>query len=242
MPSTLTDAHARLLARLAAATAAAGRPEGEVRLLAVTKGVSDTQALGLFELGQRDFGESRADGLERRAQAFRAALGERAAQVRWHFIGPLQSNKARRVLRHCDVLHSLDRAELVDVLERLAAERGRPLDVFLQVKLRAEETKGGLQANEVPAVLERVARAAFLRPLGLMALAPWIEDEDARRREARAVFEELARLSQTLAQTHFAGGRCRLSMGMSGDLEEAVAAGSDWVRVGSALFVPDDTP
>ncbi len=227
----LKNNRARVLERIATAARAAGRDPAEVELVAVTKAVAPALALALHELGQHDLAENRAAGLDAKHAAFLAA-GRRA---RWHFVGHLQRNKARRVVRLADVIHSLDSLALYEALVRLAEEERRAPELFLQVKLAEEDTKGGLAPDELPALVER-ARSGPLPLLGLMTLAPLEGEPAAARRAARTVFERLAALARTLPAAAFAHGRVQLSMGMSGDLEQAVGAGAHLVRVGSALF------
>lgn len=242
MRSTAWHQLARVRARIDNAARAVGRDPADVRLLAVTKSQDAVAVLALFEAGQRDFGESRPQELEHKRAALFSALGDRAHEARWHLVGHLQTNKARRTLLEIDTLHSFDRAALLEPLfEAGRARRDRPLSVFVQVKLADETNKGGFAPGEVPAVLARLHDAPGLRVVGLMTLAPWIDDEPERRRAAAQVFLSLWELAQRLDACAFHTGGpqpnpVQLSMGMSGDLEEAIAAGSTWVRVGSALF------
>jgi hypothetical protein len=235
--SRLAENRARVLARIAAAARAAGREPSEVELVAVTKSVPAPLALALFDLGVADLAENRARALEEKHAAFLA--GGRIA--RWHFVGHLQRNKARRVVRCAHAIHSVDSSALYDDLVRLAKEERRAPGIFLQVKLADEAAKGGLAPAELPALVER-ARGGALPLLGLMTLAPLVAEPEAARRAARATFEAASALARTLPAQAFVGGRVRLSMGMSQDFEEAVRAGAHLVRVGSALFdglVPD---
>jgi len=243
--STAWHQLARVRARIDDAARAAGRDPADVRLLAVTKSEDAAAVLGLFEAGQRDFGESRPQELEQKRAALVESVGDAAREARWHLVGHLQTNKARRTLAHLDVLHSLDREALIEPLIEAGAARAPspfavPLEVFVQVKLADEANKGGFAADEVAGVLERLADRPGLRVVGLMTLAPWIEPEAERRRAAARVFLQLAQLGRNLGpgafQPNTAQLTVQLSMGMSGDLEEAIAAGSTWVRVGSALF------
>lgn len=249
MRSTAWHQLARVRARIDDAARAAGRDPADVRLLAVTKSEDAAAVLDLFEAGQRDFGESRPQELEQKRAALRESVGDAARAARWHLVGHLQTNKARRTLAHLDVLHSLDRAALIEpLIEAGAARAEAPLEVFVQVKLADEANKGGFAADEVAGVLERLADRPGLRVVGLMTLAPWIEPEAERRRAAARVFLRLAQLGRDLGPGAFhrvsssntaqftPQFTVQLSMGMSGDLEEAIAAGSTWVRVGSALF------
>jgi PLP dependent protein len=222
---------ARVQERIALAARAAGRDPGEVQLLAITKAVPAALAAELFELGCLDLGENRASALEEK----RAAFLEAGRIARWHFVGHLQRNKARRVLRHAHAIHSVDSVELWKTLARQAQEERHFPGIYLQVKLAAEAAKGGLAPEELPALVER-ARSGPLPLLGLMTLAPLEDDSLAAQRRAREVFERAGALARTLPATAFVDGRVRLSMGMSQDLEEAVRAGAHVVRVGSALF------
>jgi hypothetical protein len=219
-----------VLARLFRAAQDAGRPSDELRLIAVTKTVEPEIALALAELGQRDLGENRAPELLRKAAFFEA----HGVRVRWHFIGHLQRNKARRVAACAHAIHAVDSRALLETLLRLGREEGLSPELYLQVKLAPEETKFGLDPGEVAELVE-LAGAARGRLAGLMTMAP-LAEPGAARAAAAAVFGRLAGLARELPQAAFLGGRPRLSMGMSGDLEEAVLAGADDVRIGSALF------
>ena len=226
-------------ARVDAAAHAAGRAE-RPRILAVTKSVSADVARALVEVGQRDLGENRLQVLEPKLAAFAAAppaTDPDAPPPRWHFVGHLQRNKAARVLRQADVLHAVDSPRLVEALARAAATLERPVEVFAQVKLWPEENKGGLAPDEVGDALARLAAAPNLSPVGLMTMAPLLDDPAAREDAASTVFERARALADRLAAAGapFAG-RPLLSMGMSDDLEAAVRAGSDWLRIGRALF------
>lgn len=225
LTATLESNLAGVRARIQSAALRSGRGSA-VELVAVTKSVSPARAAALAALGQRDLGENRADELERKASWF----AQRGVEVRWHFLGHVQRNKARRVARLAHVVHSLDSLELARILERAAEEQGRRLSVFVQLKLWPEEAKTGLDPRELPALLEFLARSRPLEFAGLMALGPLLEDPRARLAAARTVFRELARRAREL------GPSCRTSMGMSEDFEIAIEEGADLVRVGSALF------
>lgn len=231
LQARLTENRTRVLAHIARAAQTAGRDPAEIELVAVTKGVPPAVAMALFDLGCADLGENRADELSAKHAAFLAS----GRVARWHFIGHLQRNKARRVLRIAHAIHSVDSPELLATLARLAHEEQRRPGIFLQVKLADEATKGGLAPADLPGLVAR-AQAGPLPLLGLMTMAPLVEDPLAAQRAARTVFERLGALARTLPGAAFVGGRPRLSMGMSADFEEAVRAGAHVVRVGSALF------
>lgn len=237
MSSILRDNLAAVRERLAQAAARAGRDPGTVTLVAVTKGASPAAAAELAALGALDLGESRAAALEEKATALAAA----GLAPRWHFLGHVQRNKARRVVELAHTIHSLDSLALLETLARLADERGRDVQVFVEIKLSAEPSKSGLAPAELPALLAAARAFPRVQLLGLMTMPPLAQDEKAQDHAARAAFQELATLAKDLARRAetaraFAGGRVRLSMGMSSDFEIAIEEGSDVVRVGSALF------
>lgn len=236
--------------RLERAAAKVGRRPDEIRILAVTKSVEPSVAAGMARLGLRDLGENRAPELERKARALTAhvegggpheapeASPDAVPEIRWHFIGHLQRNKARRVARIATVIHSVDSLALLETLERVASEEDLRLSIYLQVDATGEAQKTGFATDAVPAAVARAKACTHLTLLGLMAMGPLVEQEG---RTTREVFAEVAALARTLEADPaladvFADGRCRLSMGMSDDLEEAVRAGTDLVRVGGALF------
>jgi pyridoxal phosphate enzyme (YggS family) len=211
--------------RIAAAARAAGRDPASVALLAVSKTWPADDVRALAALGQRDFGENRA-------QELIAKAGELSGQpVRWHFVGQLQRNKAAAVARLGAVVHSVDRGSLAEVLDRVGRDGGRPVEVLLQVDLGGSPAgaapRGGAAPEEVPGLADAVAAAEGLRLRGLMAVAPLGEDP-------APAFERLAALAARIRTDH--PEAVELSAGMSGDLEVAIAAGATIVRVGTALF------
>jgi len=221
---------------VAEAARAAGRSAEDVTLVAVTKSVEPDVAAELARLGQLDLGENRADELERKADHLHA-LG---LAPRWHFVGHLQGNKVRRVVARAASIQSVDSARLLDAIDREAGLIGVSPEVWIQVKLADEPTKSGLDPRELPEMVERARALRHARLAGLMALGP-LTPESERDVSARAAFRELARLARELAPKAPMGdapsrGRMRTSMGMSGDFEAAIEAGSDLVRIGSLLF------
>jgi len=217
--------------RIAAAADAAGAAPPE--LVAVTKTVVPAVARLLAgELGRRDLGENRAEPFRDKSDA----LAGVDPAPRWHFVGHLQRNKARRVLERCDVLHSVDSARLARTVARLTGELDRQVAAFAQVNLTGEDEKYGMAAgsDELREALEALGEAPGVRLLGLMAMGPLDSRPGARTPDE--VFGDVRALAADLDPALFDGGRCRLSMGMSGDLEPAIRCGSTSVRVGSALF------
>ena len=216
----MTDPAARrsaLLHEIDHAARLARRTPGEVTLVAVSKIRSVAEIEPLIAAGQRDFGESRVQEAEAKWPGLRAEHPD----LSLHLIGRLQSNKAAEAIALFDVIHSLDRASLLDALVKAAEKAGRFPAVYVQVNIGAEEQKGGLAIDALPAFLDRV-RASPLPLAGLMAIPP-------QGVEPGPFFALLAKL----ARRHDVIG---LSMGMSGDYATAVMLGATVVRVGTALF------
>jgi len=230
----LAARYAQLRARLDELGRASGR---ELQLVAVSKSVAPERAAELARLGQRDFGENRLEALEAKHAHFRSA----GLDARWHFIGHLQRNKARAVVRLASAVHSVDSTALIATLARSAHELGRALDVYLQVNLSGEAHKSGFAPHELSAALESCVREARgapeLRLCGLMTMSATPASGSAvDLAAARALFARLSALARELPASAFAAGRARLSMGMSEDYEPAILEGADLVRIGSALF------
>jgi hypothetical protein len=190
------------------------------RLLVVSKGQAAPAVRAAVACGQRSFAESRVQ----EAAAKQEALADLPA-LDWHFIGRLQANKARAVLRRFGTIHSVDSLVLAERLQRLAAEENLAPAVLLQVKFRPDPAKTGFAPEELRQIWPRLQQLNPLRPVGLMTIAPL----GLGASERAALFRDCAALAADL-------GLPELSMGMSGDWPEAVAAGSTWVRIGSALF------
>jgi pyridoxal phosphate enzyme (YggS family) len=214
-----------LQTRVANAAAAAGRDRSELTVVAVTKTwpASDIAALGA--LGVRDVGENRVQEMVGKVAELEA--DNQGGPIRWHYIGQLQRNKAHAVAQHCAALHTLDRAALVSPLERAAAAAPRRLQVFLQLSLDGDERRGGVAAAGIPALADLVAASDHLELSGLMALPPL-------GAPPRPAFAKLRELSEQLRRDHPAA--CKISAGMSADLEEAVMEGATHLRVGTDLM------
>jgi len=214
-------------ARIAAAARAAGRSPGEVRLLAVSKAMPAAAIRAVHALGQRAFGENYVQ----------EAVGKRAdladlPDIEWHFIGPLQSNKTRAAAAAFDWVESVDRLKIA---ERLAAARDPargPLDVLIQVNASCEVTKSGVSPPQTVGLALAVAALPGLRVRGIMGI-PEATDDPARQRGQFAVLRECYEALQAAGLDVDT-----LSMGMSADLEAAVAEGATEVRVGTAVFGP----
>lgn len=209
------------------ACAAAGRDPASVELLAVTKTHGPWAPEYAARLGLRGVGENRVqEGVDKRAQC-----GSAAAALRWELIGHLQSNKARMAAAHFDRVQSVDSPRLLERLGRAAAESGRVLPVLLQVNAGNDPAKFGIEPAEAPRLLELALCQSHLRVEGLMTIAPLSDDPAVAAR----TFSNLRRQRDELA-ARFSTPLPELSMGMTGDLAEAIAAGSTQVRIGTALF------
>lgn len=214
--------------RIARAAVAASRDPKDIRLVAVSKTKSADAIREAYDAGQRAFGENYVQELVEKADALADLI-----DIEWHFIGHLQSNKARQVVRVAPLVHTVDSPNLARELGKRAAKEGfggedrGPLDVLVEVNVGGEKQKHGALPAGLTEVLKTVDAESALRLRGLMTVPP-NDFEGARR-----AFEALV----SLRRTH--GGRARLpelSMGMSSDLELAIAAGATLVRVGSAIF------
>jgi pyridoxal phosphate enzyme (YggS family) len=208
-------------ARIAAGCAAVGRDPAEVTLVVVTKTYPASDVALLAGLGVRDVGENRNQEAAVKHAAC-AGLG-----LIWHFIGRLQSNKARDVATYADLVHSVDRLSLVRALGRGARDAGRTVGCLLQVSLDGDRVRGGALASQLPALADAVAAEPGLQARGLMAVAP-------RGVDARVAFAALPRLRESLQPDH--PGMRLLSAGMSGDLEAGLAQGATHLRVGTAVL------
>jgi len=208
-------------ARIADACVAAGRSPDDVTLVVVTKTFPASDVRHLAACGVRDVGENRDQEAREKA---RACTG---LDLRWHFVGRLQTNKASSVATYADVVHSVDRLRLVGALDRAAASRARRLTCLLQVSLDGDQERGGAPAEDLTALADALASSSSLALGGVMAVAPLGEDPER-------AFARLAVVSDRLRGFH--PDATMISAGMSADLEAAVACGATHVRVGSAVL------
>ena len=215
-------------AAIARACMRCGRDPSEVQLLAVTKTHPPAAAEYAARYGLTAVGENRVqEGVEKRAST--------TAVIRWELIGHLQSNKARLAAQHFDRVQSVDREKLLHQLDRAAAESGKTLPVLLQLNAGNDPAKFGAELADAPKLLESALGKLALRIEGLMTIAPLGATADETAEHARRTFDALRAARDRLA-AEFKVPLRELSMGMSSDLELAVAAGSTLVRVGTALF------
>ena len=216
--------------RIERAARAADRDPTDIQLLPVTKAVDQATTRALYELGERELAENRAQSLEEKA----SALDD--TDVRWHFIGHLQRNKARRVLKRAEVVHSVDSMALTSALARICAEENWQREIYLQLNLTGEEAKHGMQTGECEEALALAVEADHLQVLGLMGMAPLAPTDECSADSVFHTMNQLARQLESDGASRFATGNCGLSMGLSSDLEAAVSAGSTCLRIGSDLY------
>jgi pyridoxal phosphate enzyme (YggS family) len=212
--------------RIAAACARVGRDPASVNVLAVTKTLDPEVVQEAVAAGLSVFGESRV-------QEARQKIPQCPANLHWHYIGHLQTNKARETVRLFEMIHAVDSLRLLEALDRVAQEEGRTLPVCLEVNVSGERSKYGMTPEEMPAVLAKAAALFRVQIAGLMTIPPIAEDPE----EARPFFRKLRELRDRW-QGETGLPLAELSMGMSHDFEIAVEEGATWVRVGTLLFGP----
>lgn len=213
--------------RIADAAGRAGRKPEDVRLIAVSKTHPIDAVRAAADAGQVDFGENKVqEALQKIAQSTDSRL-------RWHLIGHLQSNKARKAAGAVGTIHAIDSVDLLKKVDQAAADAGRIVDVLIQVDLALEDTKYGAPVTDVAGIVKAAEGCSAARLTGLMLLPPLAENPE----DARPWFRRLRELRDELVASGAAADRLReLSMGMSHDFEVAVAEGATLVRVGTAIF------
>lgn len=219
--STIADNLSALAARIERAALAAGRDPASVRLLAVSKtkpasAIREAHAAGVLDVGENYLQEALAKQLE---------LAE--LPLIWHFIGPIQSNKTKAIAEHFDWVHSVDRLKIAQRLSEQRPAHLAPLNICLQVNVSGEDSKSGCAPADLALLANAVAALPNLRLRGLMAI-PEPSDDRASQEAAFATLRQLQHGLDLPLDT--------LSMGMSHDLEAAIAQGATWVRIGTALF------
>jgi PLP dependent protein len=216
--------------RIEAACAKSGRKPDSVRLLAVSKLHSASSIRDAFAAGQTDF----AENYIQEAAGKRAELADLPA-LRWHFIGRIQSNKVKLLAGKFFAIHSVDRPLIAEALNRAAAALGQVQDIFLQINIADEASKGGASTGDFEHLLTSAEKCANLRVMGLMVMPPLFDDAE----KARPLFAQARKILESkrekLAERHPFN---ELSMGTSHDFSAAIAEGATWVRIGSEVFGP----
>ncbi len=219
--STIANNIAKVAARIREAAQAVARNPAEVHLLAVSKTQSAEAIRQASDAGLRDFGENYLqEALQKQTELAELPLT-------WHFIGPIQSNKTKQIAEHFDWVHSVDRLKIAQRLSDQRPESLPPLNICLQVNVSGEASKSGCEPQAVSELAHAIAALPRLRLRGLMAIPEPTEDPA----EQRAAFARLRQLQNELDL-----GLDTISMGMSHDMEAAIAEGATWVRIGTALF------
>lgn len=234
-PGTAAERLSAVRQRIRAACNAAGRPEESVSLLAVSKTWDASRVLELAALGQHQFGENYLQEALAKIANCDAAPG---AAIEWHFIGPIQSNKTRPIAEHFHWVHSIEREKIAARLSEQRPAGQPPLQVCIQVNVSDESSKSGCSPDEALALSLAVAGLPRLHLRGLMAIPEPTDDmtlQRARFASLRQIFEQVRNALNPLGR-EFTDRFDTLSMGMSDDLEAAVAEGATIVRVGTALF------
>jgi pyridoxal phosphate enzyme (YggS family) len=210
--------------RIEDAARRAGRHPAEVRLVAVTKTVGLEHLKFAVAAGQTLFGENYI-------QEAKPKITSLGPGLTWHFIGHLQSNKAKAAVELFDLIQSVDRVSLAQALEQAAARRDKLQKILLQVNLAGEASKSGTAPEHAQDLLREISKMPHMRVLGLMTMPPWFDDPE----RVRPYFRALRELRDTLRGAHLAD-LPELSMGMTGDFEAAISEGATLVRIGTAIF------
>ena len=224
----LCDRLAHVIERINAAAARSQRSPSDITLITISKTHSSDRIRTAIDCGVTDVGENRLQEAEPKIHD----VGRE--RVRWHLVGHLQANKARKAVKLFDVIHSLDSVALAERLDRLCGEEKRDvLPVLIQVKLGGEETKSGVEEQDVFALAEVIERCDRLKLIGLMCVPPYFEDTE----QVRPSFIRLRQLRDELkSRGSFGNTAGELSMGMTHDFEVAIEEGATMVRIGTAIF------
>jgi pyridoxal phosphate enzyme (YggS family) len=224
--NTIAARLAEVRARIARAAGRAGRDPASIRLVAVSKTFPADAVRDAAHAGQIDFGENKVQEAASKIDATRDLT------IRWHLVGHLQSNKAKKAAQF-DVIHSIDGASLLSRVDEAAEALGRRPEVLVQVDLAGEATKFGATEAELPSIFEAARAARAARTVGLMIIPPAVDDSD----DARPYFRRLREIRDRLLTQGVDGSMLKeLSMGMSHDFEVAIEEGATLVRVGTAIF------
>ena len=224
MAGDVVTRYREVLDKLRFVCVASGRTADEVRLVAVSKHADIEDVQALYDIGVRDFGESRAPELLRKSAAL-------PRDIIWHFIGPIQANKVRKIVSCADMIHSAASTEIIERIDRICGEEKRHPKILIEVNVSGEESKGGFRPAEVAEAVKLALSCRNLELVGLMCMAPLEADHE----QLMNIFGALRALEADL-EKRFDCQLPELSMGMSGDFPEAIASGATMVRIGTAIF------
>lgn len=223
---SINDNYKTIRDKIAAAAKRVNRAPSSIKLITVTKTIDPDRIKQAVAAGAAILGENRVQEAKEKIEE----LGELA---RWHLIGHLQSNKAKYAVKLFDLIHSVDTLELAMEIDKQAAKIGKVQDVLIEVSLAGEETKAGIEAEGVAALVREASKLRHISIKGLMAIPPFLADPE----EVRPYFRTLKELAASIEKEHIPNvSMNELSMGMSNDFEVAVEEGATMVRVGSAIF------
>ncbi len=204
----------------------AGRDPKEVTLIAVSKTKPIEMVQEAYDAGKRDFGENKAQEMKQKYEVM-------PKDIRWHFIGHLQTNKIKYLLGRTCLIHSVDSLHLAQAIEAECVKRDQEVDILIEVNVAQEATKFGLKLEETLALVREAAKLPHLHVQGLMTIAPYVEDPE----QNRPIFASLRKLSVDIAAKNIDNIHMNvLSMGMTGDYEVAIEEGATMVRVGTGIF------
>ena len=223
--STLKERLDGIRERINKAAEKSGRSGKDITLVAVTKTYEADVINEAIELGVTDIGENKVQEILRKYDSVKP--------VKWHLIGHLQSNKVKYIIDKVSMIHSVDSIHLMDEIERQAEKKNVTMDILIQVNISGEESKFGIKPEDVYEILEYASKLKYVKVRGLMTILP----KDDNKMNLKLHFVNIKRLSLDISEKKY-DNICMdyLSMGMSGDFEEAIMEGSDMVRIGSAIF------
>jgi pyridoxal phosphate enzyme (YggS family) len=222
--SNCCENYAEIKATVEHAAIEAGRNPNDILLLPVSKMVDKNEILKLYNIGIRDFAENRV-------QVFQEKYDDLPKDIRWHFIGPMQSNKVRKIVKMSKVIHSVESVDIILRIERIAIEENKEVDFLLEVNISGEASKGGVAPSSLEELALEAMKCNKAHFAGLMTMAPLVSTQD----EQEKIFTELTKLKDNL-ESKYNIKLPLLSMGMSQDFIPAVKCGSTIVRVGSSIF------
>ncbi len=203
-----------------------GRRRDEVTLIAVSKTKPVSVLKEAYDLGVRVFGENKVQELTDKYEKL-------PKDIHWHMIGHLQRNKVKYIIDKVDLIHSVDSVRLAETIEKEAARQNLTVNILIEVNVAGEESKFGVSPEELPEFIDKVAEFSHIRVLGLMTIAPFVEDSEENRR----IFEDLRKLSVDIAEKNVDNITMRvLSMGMTNDYSVAIEEGATMIRVGTGIF------
>lgn len=217
---------AKVEENIAQACKRCGRDSKEVTLIAVSKTKPVTMIQEAMECGKREFGENKAQEMKEKYEVL-------PKDIKWHFIGHLQTNKVKYVVGRACLIHSVDSLHLAEAVEAESAKKDVISDILIEVNVAEEESKFGLKIEETLNLVENIAKMPHIRIKGLMTIAPFVENQE----ENRVVFRKLRELSVDIAKKNIDNvSMSVLSMGMTNDYEVAIEEGATYVRVGTGIF------